>query len=91
MQNLVTNDQSGYEWRVNLDAFKSNMTDILGFPEINGKQAYTAKSLFLGGHKPDYIAALYQSEICRLFPDSEIDFLDDAGHWTHVSPPKAVL
>ena len=91
MQNLVTNKKSVYEWRVNLDAFESNMTDILGFPKISSKQAYTAKTLFVGGSKSDYIKVLYQSEIDRLFPNSEINFVDGAGHWAHADKPKAVL
>ena len=91
MQNLVPNGQGRYRWRVNLDAFKTHMPDILGFPEISNEHAYTAKTLFLGGRQSDYIAAPYQSEINRLFPAADVDFIDDAGHWVHADQPKAVL
>ena len=67
------------------------MTDILGFPEISSNKAYTKKALFLGGRKSDYITAQYQSEISRLFPDSSVEFIDNAGHWIHADQPKAVL
>ena len=91
MQNLVTNEHGGYRWRVNLDAFTAHMPDILGFPEISDQHTYTAKTLFLGGRQSDYIAAPYQSEIKRLFPTAEVDFIDDAGHWVHADQPQAVL
>jgi pimeloyl-ACP methyl ester carboxylesterase len=91
MQNLVRNNQGGYKWRVNFSAFKSHMTDILGFPEISRNKAYTGKALFLGGHKSDYITTQYQRETRRLFPDSNVEFIDNAGHWIHADQPKAVL
>jgi esterase len=91
MQNLLSNGRGEYKWQVNLDAFKFHMTDILGFPKINRNKAYTAKTLFLGGCKSNYITAQYQNEIRRLFPNSKVDFIDDAGHWIHIDQPKAVL
>ena len=91
MQNLVTNSQGRYQWRVNLDAIERHMSDILNFPEIRSEQAYTGPTLFLGGRRSDYIAPQYQSEIDRLFPSADVDFIDNASHWAHVDQPIAVL
>jgi len=67
------------------------MADIWGFPEVNCKQAYKAKTLFWGGHKSDCITIPFQSYISRLFPDSSLYFIADAGHWVHADQAKAVL
>ena len=89
MQRLET--RGGYKWRVSLDAFKAHMTDILEFLKISKNKAYTAKILFLGSHKSDYITSQYQSEISLLFLNFNIDFIDDSGHWVHANQPKTVL
>lgn len=91
MQNLTTNADGTYHWRVNLEAIARDMPKILDFPEIDNEQAYAGTVLFLGGRNSTYIAPPHLSEIERLFPFSEVDFIDDAGHWVHAEQPMATL
>lgn len=91
MQNLTTADNGGYRWRVNLDALDQHMADIMEFPHFETAQAYDGVTLLLGGSDSDRITPQYQSEIDRLFPAAEIDFIDNAGHWVHADQPEAVL
>lgn len=90
MQNLTKTDSGEYGWRVNLDAIEAHMDDIMGFPEFGSDRAFEKTALFLAGSESDYITAAHQAEIERLFPLSDIDFIDGAGHWVHADQPDAL-
>jgi len=91
LQNLTTDDAGRYSWRVNLDAIADHMDDIMGFPDFDTDQAYEGDTLFLGGQNSDYIAFAHQAEIERLFPNSDLDFIENAGHWVHADQPHALI
>ena len=91
LQNLKAGDVDGYNWRVNLDAIEAHMGDIMGFPDFDTDQAYEGTTLFLGGQNSDYITFAHQAEIERLFPNSDLDFIEDAGHWVHADQPHALI
>ncbi|NQW00348.1 MAG: alpha/beta fold hydrolase [Rhodospirillales bacterium] len=91
MQNLTTDTNGRYRWRINLDAIDHHMSDIMGFPAINSERAYPGPTLFLGGRNSDRIVPQYEAEIHRLFPAATVDFIDGAGHWVHADQPAAVL
>ncbi len=91
MQNLASGDDGGYRWRIHLDAIENHMTDIMAFPRFDTEAAYQQTALFLGGSDSDRVLPAYHSEITRLFPASEIDFVKDAGHWVHADQPMATL
>ncbi len=91
MQNLASAETGGYRWRVNLDAIDRHMADIMSFPQFDTGLAYNGTALFLGGGDSDRLTPHAQTEIDRLFPAAEIDFIADAGHWVHADQPEAVL
>jgi pimeloyl-ACP methyl ester carboxylesterase len=45
----------------------------------------------MGGEKSDYIRSEDKEEIDRLFPNSHIIYLKNAGHWLHAEQPAAVV
>lgn len=91
LQNLATDGQGSFRWRVNLDAIDKHMDDIMGFPDIDSDQAFEGPTLFLAGGNSDYVTQNHQAEIDRLFPNAELDFIDDAGHWVHAEQPDAFV
>ncbi|XP_078278303.1 sn-1-specific diacylglycerol lipase ABHD11 isoform X2 [Rhinoraja longicauda] len=84
LSNLV--ERNGrYVWRVNLEAVTNNIEHLMGFPEFN--TPFTAPTIFLGGANSPYISPKDYPEIKRLFPNSIIQHVPEAGHWVHAENP----
>ncbi|XP_069766440.1 sn-1-specific diacylglycerol lipase ABHD11 [Narcine bancroftii] len=75
-----------YVWRINLEAIKNNIDYLLGFPEFN--TSFSAPTVFLGGANSLYIGSKDYPEIKRLFPNSIIQHIPEAGHWVHAEKPR---
>lgn len=88
LTNLVRGENS-YEWRVNLKLIAESINVICAFPDI--KTSYTANTLFIRGGDSDYISKAYEAEIKQLFPNSQIETINNAGHWPHISHPADML
>lgn len=75
----------GFQWKFNLDIlakeYKSLMSEIKGSP-IN------TPTLFIKGKKSNYIQAEDELIIKKLFPNSSINEIADAGHWVHTEQPE---
>ncbi|XP_063002817.1 sn-1-specific diacylglycerol lipase ABHD11 [Elgaria multicarinata webbii] len=87
-QFLLTNlvyAEDRFVWRVNLDAISQHLNELLGFPDFQAP--YLGPALFLGGSKSGYISSDDYPEIERLFPEAEIQYVPDAGHWVHADQP----
>ncbi|XP_072099194.1 sn-1-specific diacylglycerol lipase ABHD11 isoform X1 [Mobula birostris] len=74
-----------YIWRVNLEAIANSLDYLLGFPDFN--TPFTAPTIFLGGVNSSYISSKEYPEIKRLFPNSIIQHVPEAGHWVHSEKP----
>ena len=85
-QNVVR-ESSGYRWRVNLSALRAGMNELIGFPE-DISATFSKPSLFLWGQHSDYIKNEYYQKIYSLFPNAEINMINDAGHWLHAENPS---
>jgi pimeloyl-ACP methyl ester carboxylesterase len=90
LQNLAKTD-SGFAWRVNLEALGVNMAELLGFPRTAEGVAYRGPTLFLAGGRSPYVAAEHRPLIRRLFPAAEHAAIDGAGHWVHAERPREFL
>jgi len=91
LQNLTTDGHGTFHWRINLDAIANHMDDIMGFPDIDSDHAFEGPTLFLVGGNSDYVTQNHQAEIDRLFPNAELDFIRDSGHWVHADQPEAFV
>ncbi|XP_078535631.1 sn-1-specific diacylglycerol lipase ABHD11 isoform X2 [Lissotriton helveticus] len=80
LTNLVEIDGQ-YVWRVNLQSISQSLPHIMEFPEFHS--SYTGPTLFLGGANSPYISSEDYPEIERLFPEADIQYIPDAGHWVH--------
>ena len=54
LANLVKTD-SGFQWKVNLEAVENNLSELLSFPTEFPHQQFNGRALFIGGGESDYI------------------------------------
>lgn len=91
---LITNlvkDGEEFSWRINIEALEqSYLSHIADFPNAEGLQ-FKGKTLFIGGAKSDFITKEGFKEAQKLFPNSELIFIDGAGHWVHSEKPAQFL
>ncbi|XP_055600402.1 protein ABHD11-like [Uranotaenia lowii] len=82
--NLVKSDESGeFRWRINLDSLERNFNSgVAKFPDVTGMQ-FTGPTLFIAGGRSDYIKKSDVPIIKQLFPNSDIRYVEGAGHWVH--------
>ncbi|XP_015269041.1 PREDICTED: alpha/beta hydrolase domain-containing protein 11 [Gekko japonicus] len=88
LTNLVSSEDQ-FMWRVNLEAISHHLNEILSFPDF--QTPYSGPTLFLGGSKSEYISSNDYPEIERLFPEAEIQYVSNAGHWVHADQPQEFL
>lgn len=89
MKNLYWEQKEKLNYRFNLEALKNNLTEIgKGLPTEN---QFLGEILFLGGKKSSYIQKDDETLIARHFPQSQIRWIDNAGHWLHAEKPTEFL
>lgn len=81
LTNLVKEDQK-WRWRINLDGIEKNVEEIGSFPNTDKK--FLKEGLFIRGGKSFRLDEKYHHETKLKFPNSKIETLEKAGHWTHV-------
>lgn len=75
-----------FSWRVNLDALAQQLDKILTFPQQ--LESYPGSTLFLLGGNSPYVPPSHHSAIRRLFPQTQIQTVPNAGHWVHSDKPQ---
>ncbi|NOR63860.1 MAG: alpha/beta fold hydrolase [Rhodobacteraceae bacterium] len=78
--------ESGARWTLNLEALAAEMPKIMEFPEFDG--AFGGPVLMLSGAESDYVKPEVRPEILRLFPQTEFEAIEGAGHWLHAEKPR---
>ena len=84
LQNLVR-ENGEYRWRINLQAIENNMASLLDYAT---EQTADNQTLFIAGSNSDYIQPDMYSTIKKLFPNSRVETIKDAGHWIHAEKPS---
>lgn len=89
MKNLTRNPEGGYQWKMNLDLLDKNYTEIMGWNLLDSYSQVPA--LFVRGGKSSYILDKDHTGIFNVFPNADIQTVDDAGHWIHAEKPVELL
>ena len=84
----LKSDQKGMVWRLGLNGIERSLKHLLGVPGETG-QVFEGPSLFIGGENSNYLHPKYHPEVRRLFPNSRIVVLKQAGHWLHAEQPES--
>jgi esterase len=77
------NDNTKFEWKFNLPVIAKNIHEI----GIETSEGSSAPTLFICGEKSDYINPSDESEIKKLYPNSDITSIN-SGHWVHAEKPE---
>lgn len=85
----LTRDSEGFAWKINLPVISKNIEKVgEALPE---GEKYGGPTLFLAGANSNYIQQKDMADMERFFPNYELEFIADAGHWLHAEQPHAVV
>ncbi|KAG5668608.1 hypothetical protein PVAND_016544 [Polypedilum vanderplanki] len=88
--NLTKTESGEFKWRINLDTLEKCFYEhIANFPDITNMK-FDGPTLFVAGSKSDYVKPSDEPVIKKIFPNSQIEFLD-AGHWVHAEKSSEFL
>ena len=71
-------------WRINIPVLSDKINSILDSIQLETDETET---LFIRGEKSNYILDSDFENIKKLYPNSEIKTIYDAGHWVHAEKP----
>jgi pimeloyl-ACP methyl ester carboxylesterase len=89
LKNMYWKNPEELAWRFNLPVIEKNI-DLIGKNTI-GNSIINVPTLFIAGAKSNYILPSDEKQIKALFPQSEILFFPNAGHWVHVEAPNELF
>ncbi|MGK0298486.1 MAG: esterase [Gammaproteobacteria bacterium] len=90
LQNLIRDD-SGFKWRIHLDAIQLNHSKLRDFPTELAGNTYDNPALFISGDLSDYIQPEHQDIITGYFPEARHIIIENADHWVHADKPAEVI
>lgn len=86
MKNIVRNGLGKFEWKINLDAIRNNLPDLMGW--VESSNSCNVQSMFIRGEQSEYIQDSDFELIKKKFPLADIVTIFEAGHWVHVDQAK---
>ena len=89
LKNLGRNADGGFHWKINLDGLAKNYLK-LGEP-VASAAPFPKPTLFIRGGNSKYIKAEDEPLIRELFPQSQIQTIEEASHWVHADEPAEFL
>lgn len=89
MKNLFRTGNNTFAWRLNLEAIHHNMDKL--FDSVESDSTFGKPVLFIRGGQSDYINNDDRGKIRKLFPDTTLETIPQAGHWVHADAPVELL
>lgn len=89
LKNIYWIDDKNLRWRFGLAEIEKNIEEIgKAFPS---DKTVNVQALFIRGERSGYINADDERDIKKIFPNSEVKTVMNAGHWVHAENPKGFL
>jgi pimeloyl-ACP methyl ester carboxylesterase len=85
----LTRDREGFAWKINLKVITEKIENV-GEALADGT-VFEGPTLFLAGANSNYIQEKDISDLEAHFPNYELEFIPNAGHWLHAEQPQAVV
>lgn len=85
----LTRGSEGFAWKINLPVITKNIENV-GEALAEGSQ-FDGPTLFLAGGNSHYIQQKDLRDLEKHFPNHELEFVANAGHWLHAEQPHAVV
>jgi esterase len=96
LKNVHRNKESHrFEWRINVQVLYDNLDEII--KGVNARwfddrlPIYNYPVLFVKGTNSNYILIEDFASIRRIYPESKIVEIPDAGHWLHAEQPQLFM
>ena len=89
LKNLNREKEGGYSWKMNLDLLTNEIEKVIDITPI--PFPIQIPTLFIRGGSSGYILDSDFDRIEELFPSSEIETIEGAGHWVHAEKPRELL
>ena len=86
LKNLGRDGAGKLFWKINLRGIAENYP-LLG-ESLSATTPFVKPALFLRGGKSNFITAADEPMILQLFPQAEMQTIDDAAHWVHADKPE---
>ncbi|MBN7810117.1 alpha/beta fold hydrolase [Algoriphagus sp. H41] len=85
----LTRGGEGFAWKINLPVITQNIENV-GEALAEGSQ-FDGPTLFLAGGNSNYIQQKDLPDLEKHFPNYQLEFVANAGHWLHAEQPHAVV
>ena len=89
LKNIESRPDGGYQLKINIDAIENYYLEIIGALEFS--QIHPLPATFIAGANSAYIQEADFQDIQKIFPQSELVTIPNAGHWVHAEQPQAFL
>ena len=89
LKSLGRDENGGFKWKVNLPVITEKIANVGEAMDSNAH--FDRPTLFMGGENSDYILENDKKDIEKLFPNSHLIYIKNAGHWLHAEQPAAVI
>ena len=89
LKNLYRNEQGAFDWRINIPVIERELHGI--GEELTNPSIVTDPTLFIRGSESPYILDEDIPVIKRIFPNSQIETIQGAGHWVQAEKPVEFL
>jgi pimeloyl-ACP methyl ester carboxylesterase len=90
LQNLVMHDGQ-FDWRINLAAISGSMGALSGFPPELASRRFEGPVHVIAGGRSDYVTRRLGEDFRPMFPQAEVEVVEQAGHWVHADQQAAFL
>ncbi len=90
MKNLKRKTDGGFEWKLNLDAFRKDYGKLLAEVDFDGVYDDIPVLLIKGANSP-YVKPADVEALKRHFPKAVLHEIRGAAHWVHAEQPDALL
>jgi pimeloyl-ACP methyl ester carboxylesterase len=82
---------SGWRWRLNLDALERDLDRLRGWPDPPPGAQYDGPVLWIAGANSTYVLPEDRAAMDALFPTTRLVRVKGAGHWVHSEQPEIFL
>ena len=86
LKNLYRKEDNTFGWRMNLPVIERNIEEV--GRETTSDAPFNKPTLFIKGGNSRYIQEKDMAAIQRLFPQSQVEVIEAAGHWVHAEAPE---
>lgn len=88
LKNLYRTEGNRFAWRFNLPVLTEQIAEV-GKP-LTVSRPITVPALFIRGARSTYITDEDAAQLPKVFPNSRLVTIPDAGHWVHAEQPAAL-